>query len=486
MKIALVSMPFSSPLHAPLTISYLSSVLQQEGHNAKTFDKNIELYDKYKEHNSLLWDRNSINKSQSTGYFKDITLPLLRGDMISFVQNLILEDYKYFVFTVTYYSFDASYYISSLIKNLSPSSFIIWEGAAINSKSERVIETFKNGIVDVGIVPESEETISHLMHHLKTEQSYHLLPGLISSHSLKSKKLNPIANPVDIHSLPFPNFQDLDLKKYKSQELPIRLSRGCIANCTFCNLFATDRSYRVRNASSVIKEIRYHKLQYDISQFFFLDSLINGSLQPFLSLIDGMEELNCTWTATCRVDQDLTPEVLLKMYQSGCRNLLVGFESNSKDVLDSINKATTPSLNQSFINNVKNSGIKIHGNFLIGFPGETKQNFNQTLNFIHRNKIFLSRVITGQSLVIDKNSYISKNLDQFNISTDANGAIKLDHNKEWIDTKNIVPPSIRTKRLEFLNTYLLRMGLNDDENMVPQTAVKKLLYRLYYSINLLF
>jgi radical SAM superfamily enzyme YgiQ (UPF0313 family) len=304
---------------------------------------------------------------------------------------------------------------------------------------------------------------------LANKEPYYSILGLICNHPENVKIHKKKRQPIDYKALPYPDFKDFPLDKYIFRQLPVMMSRGCIATCSFCTEFLTWKSYRVRTALDVVEEIKNNIVKYNINNFFFCDSLINGNYEQLMELTNGLQELDCTWTAFCRVDKRLTKNLLENMFKSGCQELLIGFESNSQKVLDSMNKGTTIQENQRVLDDAFDVGIKVHGLFLVGFPGESNYDFYKTLTFIHMNKNKFYVFSIGKSLTIHPLSIIGKLPRKFNLLTSESGNLILDSEGDWTSSDKKLTPITREKRLDILRNYLNSMNLK----WVPQLNKEK-------------
>ena len=159
-------------------------------------------------------------------------------------------------------------------------------------------------------------------------------------------------------------------------------SRGCPALCTFCLWPQTlsGHAWRVRSAENVAKEIRQAlKLFPQAKEFFFDDDTFNIRKDRVLELCKKFKPLGFRWSCTARVHSDY--ETLKAMAEAGARLLIVGFESGDPQILKNIKKGATVEMGREFAKNCKKIGILIHGDFIIGLPGETKESIQRTIDF---------------------------------------------------------------------------------------------------------
>src|SRR6266566_2476346 len=159
-------------------------------------------------------------------------------------------------------------------------------------------------------------------------------------------------------------------------------SRGCPALCTFCLWPQTlsGHAWRVRSSENVAREVQQAlRLFPQAKEFFFDDDTFNIRKERVLDVCSRFKPLGFRWSCTARVNSDY--ETLKAMADAGARLFIVGFESGDPQILKNIKKGATVEQARQFTKNCKKVGIKIHGDFIIGLPGETKETIQRTLDF---------------------------------------------------------------------------------------------------------
>lgn len=181
--------------------------------------------------------------------------------------------------------------------------------------------------------------------------------------------------------------RDLDIERYT---IPFLLhpyisfytTRGCPAKCTFCLWPQTfdGHAWRQRSVDHVAAEVKQALEMFpEIQEIFFDDDTFTIGKQRVLALCEKFKPLNFTWSCTSRVHVDL--ETLQAMRAAGCRLFIVGFESGNPQILKNIKKGATVDQAREFMKNCKKAGIVVHGDFIIGLPGETPETIEETLKF---------------------------------------------------------------------------------------------------------
>src|SRR5574341_961789 len=98
-----------------------------------------------------------------------------------------------------------------------------------------------------------------------------------------------------------------------------------------------------------------------------------------IELCRKLKPLNFTWSCTSRVTTDY--ETLKAMKEAGCRLMIVGYESGDPQILKNIKKGATIDMARRYTENARKLGLAIHGDFIVGLPGETRESIRKTIDF---------------------------------------------------------------------------------------------------------
>jgi hopanoid biosynthesis associated radical SAM protein HpnJ len=181
--------------------------------------------------------------------------------------------------------------------------------------------------------------------------------------------------------------RDLDIKNYNVPFLlhpyvSLYTTRGCPAQCTFCLWPQTlsGHPWRKRSTDDVAAEMAKAKqLWPDVKEFFFDDDTFNIQKARTIELCTKLKPLGLTWSCTSRVTTDF--ETLKAMKEAGCRLLIVGYESGDQQILKNIKKGATIERARQFTKDCHKLGLVVHGDFILGLPGETHDTINNTIAF---------------------------------------------------------------------------------------------------------
>jgi radical SAM superfamily enzyme YgiQ (UPF0313 family) len=116
-----------------------------------------------------------------------------------------------------------------------------------------------------------------------------------------------------------------------------------------------------------------------VKEFFFDDDTFNIQKARTIELCEKLKPLKMTWSCTSRVTTDY--ETLKAMKEAGCRLLIVGYESGDQQILKNIKKGATVERARDFTRDCKKLGLIVHGDFILGLPGETKETIRRTIDF---------------------------------------------------------------------------------------------------------
>jgi hopanoid biosynthesis associated radical SAM protein HpnJ len=181
--------------------------------------------------------------------------------------------------------------------------------------------------------------------------------------------------------------RDLTIEDYfigylKHPYISLYTGRGCKSRCTFCLWPQTvgGHRYRTRSVGHVIEEIRLAKHYFpQVKEFFFDDDTFTDHLPRAEAIARELGKLGVTWS--CNAKANVPRESLKVMRDNGLRLLLVGYESGNQQILHNIKKGMLIDVARRFTKDCHELGIVIHGTFIMGLPGETKETNEETIRF---------------------------------------------------------------------------------------------------------
>lgn len=203
-----------------------------------------------------------------------------------------------------------------------------------------------------------------------------------------------IGTQTDLKGLVWPR-RDLFNEKYFMDT--IQTSRGCPNNCDFCSVSQFNGfEYRQRPVEEVLDELASLKKKY----LFIVDDNIVG-LGPereerVIRLAKGMKKLKKLWYAQAALNVADNPEVLRALRASGCLLLLMGIESENREVLEAMNKRVNLQRDyQEVFRKIHENHIAIHGSFIFGTDEDTKDMVQRRFDYILENHIDVIQYCTS-------------------------------------------------------------------------------------------
>ncbi|MCU0285417.1 MAG: B12-binding domain-containing radical SAM protein [Acidobacteria bacterium] len=418
-KILLVLLPFWTPLIPPPGIAGLKSFLQGHGFHVKTVDANTET--EFKEiHDRYFNTLKEIIPEDKWGNFFKVGYEVLRNHMMAHIHYTDQNQYSELVKLVIYRNYYAN--VSShqvlLLNNILAEFY-----AHLNTYFINLLETEKPDVLGisttVGTLPATMfafELTKKKFPGIKTvmggcifswnihqspdfeflltkvpyidniiigegEQLFlKLLQGELpwSQRVLSLQDIDGKA--IDISETAIPDLSDFNLQAYPY--LVASGSIGCSYQCGFCNFPSLYGKYRKKDSHRIVDEMTLLYQRYKCQIFFMSDLLINPILPEFVNaLLES--ELMFYWDVHMRLDKPVAdPENTLLWRRAGLYRARLGLESGSQHVLDLMNKKITTAQAKAAISSLAYAGIKTSVFIVVGYPGETESDFQQTLDFI--------------------------------------------------------------------------------------------------------
>ncbi|MBY4732263.1 hopanoid biosynthesis associated radical SAM protein HpnJ [Cupriavidus pauculus] len=162
----------------------------------------------------------------------------------------------------------------------------------------------------------------------------------------------------------------------------IYTGRGCRSRCTFCLWPQTvgGHRYRTRSAQSVIDEVRWIKENMpEVREIMFDDDTFTDFKPRVEEIARGLGEIGLPWS--CNAKANVPYDTLKIMKENGLRLLLVGYESGDDQILLNIKKGLRTDIARRFTEDCRKLGIQIHGTFILGLPGETRETIEKTIAY---------------------------------------------------------------------------------------------------------
>jgi hopanoid biosynthesis associated radical SAM protein HpnJ len=299
----------------------------------------------------------------------------------------IEEDVKSHDFIVIHTStpsFRSDCKTAEMIRALNPTAKIGFIGAKVAVEPEKSLQDCP--AIDFVCRNEYEFTIQELANG----NDWSTIKGL----SYRDKDGKIIQNEereilMDMDKLPsvLPIYKQLKVEKYfggylKHPYMSWYTGRGCKSRCTFCLWPQTigGHKYRYRSIPKVIEEVKYLQKEFpQVKEIFFDDDTLTDDHARVEALAKELGKLGVVWS--CNAKANVPRKTLEVMKANGLRLLLVGYESGNQKILHNIKKGLLVEVARKFSKDCHELGIVVHGTFILGLPGETRETIQETLAF---------------------------------------------------------------------------------------------------------
>ncbi|MGC8657788.1 MAG: B12-binding domain-containing radical SAM protein [Desulfomonilaceae bacterium] len=284
--------------------------------------------------------------------------------------------------------------LSRMAKEVLPASLIVVGGPHVSARAEESLSDFPDA--DYGFQGEAEVGFPLFARRVINSENIpnEKIPGLIYRNGNEIKAVSRVFV-ENLDKLGFPAWDLMAPNTYpdapqgafyeKFPIAPIATSRGCPYNCAFCGSPVNmGNRLRFRSLQSVFAEMELLYEDYGVREFHFIDDMFNASKKRVIEFCEMLAQRNWdisyTFPNGLRLNT-LDEESLAWMKKTGAYAFTVGIESGSQRILDRMNKKLTLEMIRQKVNLVAQAGIAPSGFFLLGFPGETKEDMKRTLEF---------------------------------------------------------------------------------------------------------
>ncbi|MFH1328467.1 MAG: radical SAM protein [Candidatus Bathyarchaeota archaeon] len=467
MKILLLNPPYSYPEKSfsfsdfsaiPLGLLYIATVLEQEGYNVQILDS---LSMNVKTRISKSCEQIHVGASWQQ---IEAELQRLKPDVVGITNP---------------YSVQISNAItaSEIVKRISPKILTVVGGPHASIRPLDFFERTKS--IDIVAMGEGEYIMPQIIHYVEGKTELATIDGIAYQENGQAK-VNPRGTFIkDLDQLPFPSYHLLDIEKHfdlmrsgylgrsfvkTDSAIPLVTSRGCPFNCVFCSIHLhMGRKWRAHSSSYVLNHLEHIVKNLTIKHVSFVDDNLTLNSKRFEEILDGIVEkdLNITWNTPNGVRADtLNRKILLKAKKAGCVSLVIGVESGDQEILG---KVIHKSLDLSKVVEVcricKEIDLPLSAFFVIGLPGERKENIERTLVFARMlNKKFdVMPIISfampyyGTALyrICKEGNYL------INEPTPENIIVSDEHGKFFIGTPDFTPEEVRACYKKFYRKLIL-------------------------------
>lgn len=387
----IATVPFTYTFGPSLAPALLKSCVQQEGLTAQAWDLSAEFNASFKNHphyrDVTTWlgaPELSLDPAAAQFYFAVVK---------QFADRIIAINPRYLALSILtqnslMFAEDLCYHVT--VQN--PDIKIVLGGSGLDILQQdfnaRWYDLMLNsGLADTVIIGEGEKSLAQV---IKNNVS-----GVVSVPQLTSQ---------DLDSVPFPDYSDYDFSFYHTEAetywllrekvrqgnehiFLITASKGCVKDCSFCDVGRIWSKFRFRSGERVAEEILYLHQRYGAKYFSFTDSLMNGALKPYAIMNEILAErlpntVKYDGQIICRSQREMPERYFEFMSRAGCHFVSIGMESGSEQVRMHMGKGSRQEDVHYTTGMLIKHGIRQGWNIIAGYPTETDLDWQQTMDLI--------------------------------------------------------------------------------------------------------
>lgn len=402
MRIALILTPYYRRESPAAELGMLLGILKKEGHSVFTFDINNGIFIKYfkarRYWRFLHLDSDAVRDAD---FFSET-----RQIFDYFVSEILNSKPDVIVFYSHGNTDGNSNKMAGLLKEKSKNTPVVFTGILHRDEEEKVMhienqDKFPQYLPqDFTIMGYDEISLPKLVSAIANNKDP--LPEIDKMFERYGKIIDCSEGPFfeDLDSLPYFDFTDFDLNLYRiPSQLEIFTTRSCIWKCKFCRDWEIQGKFRSMSGKRIFNEFLHQsKLHKEVTNIRLVDLAINSNISALSEFCDLMIEsrknnmLKIYWSGDAIVHPGMTKDLLLKMKEVGCVGIGYGLESGSENVVKAIGKHFSIAIAEDVIRNTHNANIKSSVNIITGYPTETAEDFEQTVNFIKRNREYIDEI----------------------------------------------------------------------------------------------
>lgn len=413
MKNLLLAIPQLEVHRPPISTAIIAGVMKSHGYSVKCLDLNITLFKQLG--NQAFYDLIGVweKTRKPTDEETKMLLDFIHKELVPYIDN----DTRLLISVFSDNSQMFAKMVCETVLSLYPQCEIVLGGMGVRDFGYSMLEAKLCSFVIYG---EGEEAIIEL---LKGNINY---PGINNPENLLQVN--------DLDNLAFPDYSNYDLDLYDylfeaKREVNIVGSRGCVRKCTYCNVPAFWPKFRYRSGQNLADEMIHHYENHGVNQFYFTDSLINGSLKAFRDMCHKLSKYNNDHKAgfkwggqfIFKPKRQLTDDYFDMIAEAGGQQFYVGIETGSDKIRWEMDKKFTNEDIDYHLEHFYRTGLKCFFLMIIGYLTETLNDHHDNLEMYPRwQKYVASGTINGidlsTSLMFLPNTPLERMIDSHQVT----------------------------------------------------------------------
>ncbi|NLB35013.1 MAG: radical SAM protein [Elusimicrobia bacterium] len=483
MRVTLIRCPWWVRYCPPYILGYFAAFLRRAGIEVRLYDLNNILYHKIPEDYKKYWDDRDYFSLWENSSFINWILSL-SSDIEKLIDEISGQGPELICFTTHTPNTLISEILAEKIKKKNPEAVTVFMGHKA-AKTQMAFEFIEKPYIDYVCYGEADIPLLTLTGRLKNSVPGEELPevaGFLVKRNGKIIDCGEGAIVKDLNKVPFPDYSDfkadIEERRYSQPErLDVLESRGCPNACNFCYERLYWKGFRSISGRKMFEQILYHRQEFpSVNYFYFNSLLLNGNLKALEEFCDLVLESNMkiSWAGQAAIRKGMKPELLKKMALAGCNWLGFGVESGSDSLLKKMNKNHTSEDAYSLIKSAKEAGISVQINIIFGYPGETEEDFQKTIEFVRLVRPYIDNVLASQSFcTLEKRTYLKEHAEAAGIIDDGHHL--------FCEAEGGNTYSDRLRKYEEFCREALKMGIPETSGVLSKKPDKWVMLGDYYT-----
>ncbi|MES2411841.1 MAG: radical SAM protein [Bacteroidota bacterium] len=302
--------------------------------------------------------------------------------------------------------------VIKLIKALKTETFGLPKIALGGPDVTYNVDNYLKAGADFLVIGEGEETTFELYNAIMANRNFHQVNGIAFLENSQIIQTTARTKFKELDELPLPNREAINMHNYLEtwknnhgeSSMTISTQRGCPYTCKWCSTAVYGQSYRRRPPNQVAAEMKMLKDQYNPDAIWFVDDVFTISHKWLTAFHEEVVKQNAQIRFECITRAErLNEEILRLLKEAGCFRIWIGAESGSQDIIDAMDRRVDVNHVKKIIQDTNALGIETGTFIMLGYPGETEKNINETIQYLKEAKpthytITVAYPIKGTSL----------------------------------------------------------------------------------------
>lgn len=403
--LVLVMCPFWDVEEPPLGLAYLAEHLSVNHWRVRVVDLNLGFYLAHPARQGL-WRTASMYDRSLVDTFRD--------DILDGARQITRSHPAVVGFSVNQKNLCVSVAVARKVKELDRHIVVVFGGPDCFLKPDR--DYIPPDALDYFVVGDGEFILQRLLSRLVSGRPLGDIGGVLRSG--QNRHLEHVPENYPSHGkLRHPTFKQFPVEQYIGRSLPVLFTRGCVRRCVFCNDRSYYRDFSVSAPGEAADRLQSYVDLHGLNTFSFHDQAINGAPAMCRRFMEEIvrRRMEINWSANCMVRGGMDREFFGLMKSAGCRNLFFGVESFSPRVLERMKKGFSVDEARDVLRSCKEAEIGVLINLIVGFPGETEEDVEETVRFLEQNRAVIDMVLNLSTCFVAPNSDLERRPEAFGI-----------------------------------------------------------------------